>query len=260
LEPFSEELDWRLGIIPSESIALFAEFTSPITGLDGHGESRGCPGSLLFSYQGEIARSQNGARIAGNHALLAAASEQFADCLSDVWASVKEQVRQIAEVDLGDLVEETAGAVEKEQPSKVFLKTLGELFAVHMVWVDTADGRKESRSRAALVGKIADPKIPYISHAKDDTAINLSIPPALAAVQDSLRRQGRPPLNVSERTLITQLTADGLLLDEDNEPLDKNDKGVKTKQYRIDGERSRCVRIRIGEICESRMLMIPKED
>jgi len=93
--------------------------------LDGHGESHGCPGSLLFSYQGEIARRQNDARIAGNHALLAAASEQFADYLSDVWADAKEDVRQFAEVDLGDLVEETAGAVEEEQPSEVANDSIG---------------------------------------------------------------------------------------------------------------------------------------
>ena len=58
----------------------------------------------------------------------------------------------------------------------------------------------------------------------------------------------------------TQLTADGLLLDEDDRPLDKNEKGVKSKQHRIDGKRSRCVRIKIGEICEARVLMVPRED
>ncbi len=76
-------------------------------------------GLILFSYQGEIAWRQNDVRIAGNHALLAAASEQFADYLSDVWADGKEEVRQFAAVDLGNLVEETAGAVEQEQPSEV---------------------------------------------------------------------------------------------------------------------------------------------
>ncbi len=71
-------------------------------------------------------------------------------------------------------MKETAGAVEEEQASEVFLKTLGELFAGQMVWVDTAGSRKESRSRATLVGKVADPRFSLISHVKDDTPINLS--------------------------------------------------------------------------------------
>ncbi len=56
-------------------------------------------------YYEKVAGRQNDARIAGNHALLAAAFEQFADYLSDVWAEAKDAAREFAEVDLVDLVE-----------------------------------------------------------------------------------------------------------------------------------------------------------
>jgi len=79
-----------------------------------------------------------------------------------------------------------------------------------------------------------------------ETPINLCLSRGLEAVQESLRKQGKPLLQVSERTLTAQLGASGWLLDENNQPMDKEAKGVKTKQITVGGDRKRCVRMRIG--------------
>ena len=211
-------------------------------------------------YYEKIAGRQNDARIAGNHALLAAAFELFADYLRDVWTEAKEAAREFAEVDLVDLVEETAGAVEEEQASEVFLKTLGELFEGHVVRVDKEGTRRESTSRAKLVGTFPSAGVPSLYQVRDETPINLCLALALAQVQVTLAKQGKPQLSVSEKTLIAQLTDAGLLLDEENKVLTKDAKGVKSKQCSLDGKRKRYVRIRVGSICPADRLVDPLSD
>ena len=62
-------------------------------------------------------------------------------------------------------------------------------------------------------------------------------------------------LQVSERSLTAQLTASAWLLDENNQPIDKDGKGCKSKQLTLGGERKRCVRIRIGSICPANKVL-----
>jgi hypothetical protein len=74
---------------------------------------------------------------------------------------------------------------------------------------------------------------------------------ALQAVQRSLRQQGKPPLQVSEKTLIAQLEADGLLLDRANRPFASGLPGGKSRQVRIERKRVRVIRMKLGDLWDS---------
>jgi hypothetical protein len=52
----------------------------------------------------------------------------------------------------------------------------------------------------------------------NDRLVELSVAMALQAEHHSLRRQGKPPRQVAEKTLIAQLHAEELLLDRNNQP------------------------------------------
>ena len=74
---------------------------------------------------------------------------------------------------------------------------------------------------------------------------------ALQAVQRSLRQQGKPPLQVSEKTLIAQLEAEGLLLDRDNRPIAPGQGGNRSRQVRIERRRVRVIRMRLADLLGS---------
>ena len=71
---------------------------------------------------------------------------------------------------------------------------------------------------------------------------------ALQAVQRSLRQQGKPPLQVSEKTLISQIEAEGLLLDRDNRPVVPGRGGNHSRQVRIERRRVRVIRMRLADL------------
>jgi hypothetical protein len=81
--------------------------------------------------------------------------------------------------------------------------------------------------------------------------VELSVAMALQAVQRSLRQQGKPPLQVSEKTLIAQRHADKLLLDRDNQPAVPGRGGTHLHQVRIERRRVRVIRTRLADLLGS---------
>ena len=78
-------------------------------------------------YYEPIAGYQNDARIAGNHALLAAAFEQMAAYLGNVWPEAAEAAEQFATVDVARMVTASVEAAAEDQSSNVFLDSLRAL-------------------------------------------------------------------------------------------------------------------------------------
>ena len=74
---------------------------------------------------------------------------------------------------------------------------------------------------------------------------------ALQAVQRSLRQQGKPPLQVSEKTLIAQLEAEGLLLDRADRPIAPGHGGKHSRQVRIERKRVRVIRMKLADLLGS---------
>src|SRR5262249_13185032 len=163
-------------------------------------------------YYGQIAGRQNDARIAGNHALLAAAFEQMAAYLADAWPGAAGAAEAFARVDVERMVLASVGAAEADQGSAVVLEGRRALLEWGRIRLEPAGGgAADEKGRGAVVGRIIAGAKP-----EGDEVVELSVAMALRAVQPSLRQQGKPPLQVSERTLIAQLEAGGLLVDGDN--------------------------------------------
>ena len=74
---------------------------------------------------------------------------------------------------------------------------------------------------------------------------------ALQAVQRSLRQQSKPAIQISEKTLIAQLEAEGLLLDRANRPIAPGQSGGKSRQVRIDRKRVRVIRMKLDDLLGS---------
>jgi hypothetical protein len=136
-------------------------------------------------------------RIAANHACMAAAFELFAEFMGDVWDGANEAARAFAEVYVAGLVVEAAGAVEEETPARLFLSVLAEQVAygrVRIKGIGPTIDSEDAREWDKIVGQLDRPGMPLIhglSEKTDEHVIRLSIPLAMAAVQDHLRRQGR---------------------------------------------------------------------
>ncbi len=185
-------------------------------------------------YYGPIAGSQNDARIAGNHALFAAAFEQMADYLADVWPESSAAAEKFATADVAGMVMASVGAAADDQGGAIFLDELRALLHWGRVRLESpADERPDGRGRGATVGRIAG--------SGAGAVVELSVAMALQAVQRSLRQQGKPPLQVAERTLIAQLEADGLLLDRDGCPVAPGRGGKRSRQVRIERRRVRVI-------------------
>jgi hypothetical protein len=148
-------------------------------------------------YLGRITGRTNDARIAANHACMAAAFELFAEFMGDVWDGANEAARAFAEVYVAGLVVEAAGAVEEETPARLFLSVLAEQIAygrVRIKGIGPSIDSEDAREWDKIVGQLDRPGMPLIhglSEKTDEHVIRLSIPLAMAAVQDHLRRQGR---------------------------------------------------------------------
>jgi hypothetical protein len=185
-------------------------------------------------FYADIIGRPNDARIAGNFALLAAAFQEFALYLGDVWPDWEELARVYVEEDLVALRDRTLGIARQQQASEVFLDTLRPLLAHNKV---RFQGDKEvwSLTPVAVIGKAAG------------EVYEVSIPMALAAVQEQLRRQGRDPLKVSDSALIQELEAAGKVVPP---PTKGGAKGEKSHSIRVDGRKVRCVRIPRAELSD----------
>ena len=82
---------------------------------------------LQARYYREITGSDNDVRIAGNFAMLAAAFEEIADYLRDVWQGADEAKRVFAERYIPELRQATVADVSDQKASRLFLSTLAVL-------------------------------------------------------------------------------------------------------------------------------------
>ncbi len=197
-------------------------------------------------YYRSIAGRQNDARIASNHALLAAAFEQMATYLGDVWPEAAEEAEEFATVDVARMVAASVGSAEADQGSTVFMEALRALLDWGRVRLEAPSGAGVEKNRGAVVGRIIAGGPP-----EGGQIVELSVAMALQAVQRTLRQQGKPALQVSEKTLITQLEAEGLLLDQDNRPIEPGRGGNRSRQVRIERRRVRVIRIKLADLLVS---------
>jgi hypothetical protein len=144
------------------------------------------------------------------------------------------------------MVKASVGSAEEDQASAVFLDTLRALLDWGRARIEGLGGADDEKDRGAVVGRIiADATV------DEDRVVELSMAMALQAVQRSLRQQGKPPLQVSEKTLIAQLHADGLLLDKGNQPAAPGRGGKHSHQVRIERRRVRVIRMRLADLLGS---------
>src|SRR5262249_4864172 len=121
---------------------------------------------------------------------------------------------------------EMLGEVREQQPSEVFWHTLLDLVEHRGVRLDSYDS-----GNGQLIGK----RLP-----QQAGLYLVSTQLALGAVQEALRRQARPPLQISTQTLLEQLCADGRLLNSHGQGLTPDSSESPTMQVRINGRPMRC--------------------
>jgi hypothetical protein len=187
-----------------------------------------------FYYHG-IAGKLNDIRIAGNLAMLGAAFFEFANYLADVWPEWKAGATRFLTEDLVAMRDEMVAAVDEQQPSEVFWSVLGTLVEHDIVSLDPAASQD---NHVAIIGKQHHPAPRGAVAGHVDHIYCVSTALALAEVNSSLRKQGRPELKISAGTLIGQLRRNGHLVDDDGEAVAAEDKGGLT-QVKLAGETRR---------------------
>jgi hypothetical protein len=198
-----------------------------------------------------IAGEQNDARIASNFVRLAAAFAEFARFLADAWPAWQQEAQRFSGTILVEALDEMTELVKCQQASAIFLDTLANLLEHGKVRVVGWDGGcdPELIKNRPLVGRFDAAKPP--SHAlygpskpafREGDVFAINLPLALEAVQESLRRRGRPELRVTEPTLLAQLVEDGQLVDAEGKPV-TSATPAKTEAMRIGGSSLRAARI-----------------
>lgn len=197
-------------------------------------------------YYRDIAGQQNDARIASNFAMLGAAFEEFCSYMADVWPEASVAAHEFVSDDLTAIRNEMLGIVREQQASEVFLATLWTLMQQSQVKIRNwyPEGAPyDASSTKPLVGRnvFASPAALQV--------FEIATSMAMEAVHESLRRQGKPALPVTERTLLDQLAQAGVLLDEQNQPLSAEAGGERTRLARIEGtSRHRVFRISLANL------------
>jgi hypothetical protein len=189
----------------------------------------------------DVAGLQNDLRIAGNFALLAAAFDLIAEYLGDVWPAWKEEAQQFTEQDLLTLRNNMLGEVREQQASEIFVATLAEQIRLGRVKVEGLS-HKES-AKKPLIGKVRGGGVArggLSVPGQQGVMLEISTRQAFEAVQNSLRRQGRPLLKISDKALLAQLLHDGWLLGPDGQPVSSASSVEPTQRTRLDGRQVRC--------------------
>jgi hypothetical protein len=205
-------------------------------------------------YLERISGRTNDTRIATNHACMAAAFELFADFMRDAWDEADQAARAFAEEFIAGLVVDAAGDVEEETPARIFLRILGEQIEfgrVRIEGVGLTIESDDSREKEKVVGRLLRPRFPSatnLDQLPEDDVVLLSIPFAMSAVQEQLRSERRPELQIGARTLLDQLASLGYLLDPDDQPISKGQPGERTTKARIGGESVNAARIRAAAL------------
>jgi hypothetical protein len=181
-------------------------------------------------YYRDISGQQNDIRVASNVALLAAAFEEMGSYLADVWPGWEQERAWFVEEELVAVRDGMLSDVREQQASEVFLATLAELVRYKVVAFEPyCVGERH------VIGKGLDGGIYQVS-----TKL------ALEAVQQSLQRQGKPPLKITEKALLEQLRQDGKLLDDEGQPLPSAGTDGATRQVRVGGKAVRAFLIGKG--------------
>jgi hypothetical protein len=182
----------------------------------------------------QVAGQQNAERIASNFALLGAGFLAMARYLGDVWPKWKAKAGKFLTQDLVAIRDAMVNEVKDQQGSEIFLTTLGVLLKNRRVWIEDRYTAVTDPS-ATLIGRIIDLRRPT-----QRTGYQISTALAIEAVQESLRRQNRPPLGATEKALLDQLRQDGKLLDAEGDPLPAQGTDHATQRVRVGGMRARC--------------------
>jgi hypothetical protein len=196
---------------------------------------------LQSYYYEPIAGRPNDIRISGNLALLGAAFEEFAGYLGAAWPGGAERAGDFVENELVVIRDATLSEVRDSQASEVFLAALGALVRSGQVQV-------EGYYPGYVISKGLDHKPVVGRQLKKMATVEIATKIAIAAVQDLLARQRRPPLAVTEKTLIMQLAGDGKLLDKDDRPIDPKAGGDRTWSAKVAGETRHVFRISALEL------------
>jgi len=202
---------------------------------------------LKKSFGSDVQGQQNDARVASNFALLAASFELMAEYLGDVWPDWKTEVEAYRK-ELVELRNAMLSDSKSQQASEIFLSTLSELIRYNAVQIKNYE-LSETESRP-LIGKLIAPgtMAPADRIKSHGALLEIGTKRALEQVQESLQRQQRPPLGVSERTLLDQLAQGGHLLGADGRPLTTGEGVGLTKKVRLKGAEMRCFVIAVDKV------------
>ena len=170
---------------------------------------------------------ENVVRVAGNFALLAAAFEEMAEYLKDVWPEAEAAKRVFVEQHVPALRGATLSDVHEQKASCVFLSTLAMLVKQGSVQIRGLQveggtpttgapiGKKVFQARTCPAASRATATGGRVAPAREQQEPILEIwtTAAFAEVQQSLRQQARPPIAATLPALLQQLREDGMLLD-----------------------------------------------
>jgi hypothetical protein len=206
---------------------------------------------LQARYYREVTGSDNDVRVAGNFAMLAAAFEEIADYLRDVWHGVNEAKRAFVERHIPEFRQATLADVSDQKASRLFLSTLAVLVQQGAVRINGhVPGIPAPQGTPPLIGKTVPSDAPRSQESqattaapavgrqgaaanREDTALEIWTSAALGQVQQALRQQGKPPIAITEKMLLQQMREDGVLLGRDNQPLAREGTEDATRQVKI---------------------------
>jgi hypothetical protein len=177
----------------------------------------------------EIQGRQNDMRIAGNFALFLAALSEFAEYLGEAWPNQKQDLAAFRS-QVRSIRDEMLNTVEEAEESTIFVSCLTELIMnghqqiLH--WMPPGLDEKSYQSKP-IIGRL----VPQTKGRLREFDVSTDL--ALAAVQEHLRRQNRPPLNISTKALIQQFASKGMLLDSFGEPIKPEASGERTRTVKL---------------------------
>jgi PAS domain-containing protein len=209
---------------------------------------------LQREYYTAMAGQQNDARIAKNLAMLGAAFGQIGWYLSDVWSEAEQAVREYQNEVLVEIGRQMLGTAHEQQVSEIFRGELWDLLTYGHVrlqgWVPAnfTDGELTNKSVIGRTLASDDEGERRTAEEQLHQIVEISTSLALRAVNESLSRKGRSVIAATERTLLNQLTHEGLLLDEDGQVLDARQGGRRTQTVRLGDGRSRVFRIHLDRL------------
>jgi hypothetical protein len=196
--------------------------------------------ALQRRYYRDIAGQQNDVRIASNFALLGAGLVEWALYLRDVWPSWNKDMAWFIGEALPGTRDEMLGLVREQQAGEVFLRVLADLYQHGRVRLADGGGQGDGQVIGKWVG---------------GNACRVATGLALEAVQESLRKQGRPALRVTERGLLDQLRQAGYLLGADGRPLAGN--APPTRNVRVGGQQAKCFTVDLSTLLTGAPAPVP---